>query len=191
MIKLVFKITPRCKIDKLYSQYEKAYKDNHNTVTAWMEEHGIKEWSTCENKVVSIVHPMFDRKEYVWTDCEGNRSYGQRRRDDINLPGLICLKKNSFYEYSPDRKTTEGKALVKLWKSWEFSDSCKNAALDLVVGGQGTGFMHGTASTGTRWFAASLWRRRKGNLYAIVPRDKPYKPAKGMTEVVASEVIND
>jgi len=186
MIKLVFKITPGCKIDKAYKQYEKAYKDNHNTVTAWMEEYKIKEWSTCENKVVSVIHPKFDRKEYKWTD-----GASRNRRNDIDppCPGTICLKKNSFYEYSPDRKTAEGKALVKLWKSWEFSDSGKNVALDLVVGGQGTNFMHGTASSGTRWFAASMWRSKAGSLYSIVPRSEPYKPAEGMKEVLASTVL--
>jgi len=188
MIRLVFKITPGCAIDKLYKKYEGTTLKVKEAVKSWMSAHGVKEWA-CDGNAghpVSVIHPRFDRELHQWDD---DGDWTPRPDFAPPHPALIVLKKNSFYEYSPNRKTKEGRELAKLWRSWSIDMSDYDKMRELIIGGQGEGFFGVTARCGTTIYSVST-HRVKGTLFAIVPRNEPFKAAEGMTEVLASEVLS-
>ena len=103
---------------------------------------------------------------------------------------LRSPKKNSCYQYSPDRKTKEGKEIVKLWNSWAFDNHNYKKAMNVAISGQVGWGEHTTAKDGMRVFYASLMAIDQ-EYFLIVPRnyDNPFKKHKDLTEIKGSQLI--
>lgn len=193
IIKLIFKIKPDSEIAKLYNVYLNKLEENRKTIKEWMNSHKITEWyHNSETKVPSSVnHPLWDSENYKWIDVD---DYGASRRaaGRVTPPveGLINLKKNSIYQYSPDRKGAAGKAIVKLWNSWKLDQSDYKNALKMALNGQSDWPFGVTARGGNRIHYASIMSVND-EAYVVVPRsyDKPFKKHRDLVEIKGSALI--